>query len=234
MNCARALSVLEDRIAGDLPPGPAAELDAHLADCAGCRAALKELRLLKRELAGLSAPEPGPEVLERMLSAAIQSVPPPARRSPAWPGLCVGLPTAAVLLLGLGFILGQRFASHRIPAPQIVLLARPITVGPSVTDVALVFRASDAVRSATISLTLPGDVQIAGRPNVRQLTWRTDLKSGANLLQLPLQATGTYDGTLVVRLSEGSIIRKLEIPVAVRQTPNSGAIRPPQRVAQVV
>ncbi|HEV7135725.1 MAG TPA: zf-HC2 domain-containing protein [Steroidobacteraceae bacterium] len=234
MNCVRSVSYLDDRIAGDLPPGAAAELDEHLEGCAQCRAALEELRLLKRALADLPAPRPGPDVLERMLQAATRSAP-PARRSRAWPGWRVGLATAAVLLLAIGFILGRRFATYRAPAPQIVLLARPITVGPSVTDITLVFRASDAVRKANISLKLPDDVQIAGRPNVRRLNWRADLKSGANLLQLPLQATGAYDGgTLVVRLSQGSLVKTLEIPVAVRQAPNTGAVRTPQRSTQAI
>ena len=53
------------------------------------------------------------------------------------------------------------------------------------------FRTTDALHDASISVWLPDDVQIAGRPHVRHLSWHTDLKAGPNLLELPLQAAST-------------------------------------------
>lgn len=190
------------------------------------RTARDELRLLRRALAWVPPPPLSEERLEGMLRTAVQA---PVRRAGGWrlhaPGGRGGLATAAVLLLCIGFIFGRRFVAPRAPIPQIVLVARPVVVGPAVTDIALLFRASDPMPKANISLTLPEDVEIAGRPNVRALTWRADLESGANLLQLPLEATGARGGNLVIRLSEGPLVRTLEVPVTTRGARDSSAIR---------
>src|SRR5881394_4014668 len=45
---------------GDLPPGEAAALRAHAAGCAGCTAAIAELRALVANARALAAPEPPP------------------------------------------------------------------------------------------------------------------------------------------------------------------------------
>jgi hypothetical protein len=130
----------------------------------------------------------------------------------------VGLATAAVLLLAVGMGLGLKIAADKPfdAGPQVVLAAQPIQIGPTAERVGLMFRTTDALHDASISVWLPEGVQIAGRPDVRHLSWHTDLKPGPNLLELPLEATGSHGGTLVVRLSQGSLVRTLEIPIAVR------------------
>jgi hypothetical protein len=130
----------------------------------------------------------------------------------------VGLAAAAVLLLAVGFGLGLGIAAHNPldAGRQVMLAAQPIQLGPTGERVGLMFRTADALPDASISVWLPDDVQIAGRPHVRYLSWHTDLKPGPNLLELPLQATGSYGGTLIVRLSQGSLVKTLEVPIAVR------------------
>jgi hypothetical protein len=173
-------------------------------------------------------------MLERMLKTAVQAPAPqvPLWRRPMWFG--GGLAAAAVLLLAVGFTLGTHIAGHEPFGPQVMLAAQPVQLGPTVQRVGLMFRASDSLQDASISVWLPDDVQIAGRPKVRHLSWRTDLKPGANLLELPLLATGTHSGMLVVRLSQGSLVRTLEVPIAVRRPKDPGAASVPVRHAQVL
>jgi hypothetical protein len=120
------------------------------------------------------------------------------------------------LLLMLGFGLGLRTVHRELPGPQIMLAAQPVELSPEGQTVGLMFRASERLQSASISVWLPDDVQIAGRPNVRQLSWQTDLKRGPNLLELPLLATGPRSGILLVHLSQGSLVRTLEVPITIR------------------
>jgi hypothetical protein len=219
MKCINTIQQLDDYLDDTLPPAEVADMRRHLPECPACAAGLRELSALRYELARLPAPRAEPEVLERLLAQAVRGPKPSApvfyRRDVLQR---VGLAAAAVLLLALGFGLGLRIAADKPvgAGAQVVLAAQPIQLGPTAERVGLMFRTADALHGASISVWLPDGVQIAGRPHVHHLSWHTDLKPGPNLLELPLQATGSRGGTLVVRLSQGSVVKTLEIPIAVR------------------
>ncbi len=219
MKCTEASQQLDDYLDGTLSSVEVVRVRQHLEACRGCAADLRELSALRSELARLPAPAPVPENLERLLARAVSASSAPERvlyRQPMWPR--VGLATAAVLLLAVGFGLGVKIAGNKPLAggPQVMLAAQPIQLGPAAERVGLMFRTADALHDASISVWLPEDVQIVGRPHVRHLSWHTDLKPGPNLLELPLQATGSHSGMLVVRLSQGSLEKTLEIPIVIR------------------
>jgi hypothetical protein len=222
MKAEHVANLLDDYLDASLAPAEVHEVESHLDRCPQCRVELRELQSLRRLLARIPAPSPGPGVLERMLTTAVRDPAPPVRlwHRPVWYG--AGLAAAAVLLT-VGFVLGMQIVARKGSDPQVILVAQPVQLGPTVRRVGLMFRASSALKDTSISVWLPDDVQIAGRPNVRELSWHTDLKSGANLLELPLLATGTHSGTLVVRLSQGSLVRTLEVPIAVRRPKDPGA-----------
>jgi hypothetical protein len=219
MKCTNTIQQLDDYLDDTLSPAEAAGVRRHLEECPACAAELRELSALRRELARLPAPAAEPGVLERLLARAMRAPTPPAPlfyRQDVWHR--VGLATAAVLVLAVGVGLGLKIAADKPfdTGPQVVLAAQPIQIGPTGERVGLMFRTTDALHDASISVWLPEGVQIAGRPDVRDLSWHADLKAGPNLLELPLQATGSHGGTLVVRLSQGSFVKTLEIPIAVR------------------
>lgn len=219
MNCNHVINHLDDYLDGTLPPLQAGPVGAHLDSCPACSRELRELSALRSALARLPSPEGTPQVLERLLAAAMRS-PGPAGRASYRPVVWhrAGIATAAALLLAVGFGLGLKVTGHKSfeGGLQVVAAAQPIMVGPAAEPVALMFRTSDALHDASISVRLPDDVQIAGRPHVRQLSWHADLKAGANLLELPLQSVGPRGGTLVVQLSQGSLMKTLRIPITVR------------------
>jgi anti-sigma factor RsiW len=71
------LSALVD---GELTGIELDRVNAHLAACEPCRAEAAALRLLKRELRGLAATRPSPELTRRLLAMAGPGGPVPARR----------------------------------------------------------------------------------------------------------------------------------------------------------
>lgn len=225
MKCTNTIQQLDDYLGGTVSAGEAAGVRRHLEVCFACAAELRELSALRHGLARLPAPAAGSEVLERLLARAVRTATtaaPLSYRKDVWQR--VGLAAAAVLLLAVGFGLGLGITAHNPldAGRQVMLAAQPIQLGPTGERVGLLFRTADALPDASISVWLPDDVQIAGRPHVRYLSWHTDLKPGPNLLELPLQATGSYGGTLIVRLSQGSLVKTLEVPIAVR--PSKGPI----------
>jgi hypothetical protein len=119
MNCQRIRDHLLESIDGRLPDALAAEVTAHLADCAACRAASAAQAQTLRALDGLPAPQPTPRLRAGVLAAiaaekSAQRVsrwaPPrridrPARLRPVWQVLAAGA------LLSLGYLAG----AHRPP-----------------------------------------------------------------------------------------------------------------------
>ena len=216
MNSEHVSGLLHDYLDGSLSPAAAVAVMRHCESCPSCLNSLGELRALKRSLSQWPAPPARAGVLERMLNVAVRT---PVARAPWWRAPIwnwAGLSAASAVLLMLGFGLGLRTAHRDQPGPQIVLAAQPVELGPEEHTVALMFRASTIVQNARISVWLPDGVQIAGRPDARQLSWQTDLKPGPNLLELPLLATGSHGGTLLVHLSQGSLVRALEVPITIR------------------
>ena len=224
MKCEHTTAWLEDYLDRVLPAPERQELEQHLHTCVRCRDDLGQRRALRLHLADLPVPQPAPGALESMLRAAVRSAPAPRPRwqHAGWFG--PALATAAVLLLGLGVRLGMELSVVKAEGPEVVLTTQPVQLGTSVQRVALLFSATNAVRDADISMWLPDDVQIEGRPHLRHFSWHTDLKQGPNLLELPLLATGTRSGTLVVQLSGGSLVRRLEVPITVRVAKDPGAV----------
>ncbi len=224
MKCEHTTEWLEDYLDALLPAPERQELEQHLRTCVRCRHDLEQRRALRRHLADLAVPQPAPGALESMLRAAVRSAPAarPRWQRASWFGPAIA--AAAVLLVGLGVRLGMELSGVHSERPEVVLTAQPVELGTGVQRVALLFRATSAVRDADISMWLPDDVQIQGRPHLRHISWHTDLKEGANLLELPLLATGTRSGTLVVQLSGGSLVRRLEVPIRVRAPKDPGAV----------
>ncbi|HUN34778.1 MAG TPA: zf-HC2 domain-containing protein [Trebonia sp.] len=72
------LSALVD---GELSGTELDRVNAHLAACEQCRAEAAALRLLKRELRGLAATRPSPELTRRLLAMAGPGGPVPPRRT---------------------------------------------------------------------------------------------------------------------------------------------------------
>lgn len=68
--CDEALTLLHDRLDGDLSPEAAAALETHLAGCSACAARLSELAALDRELAR-DLPVPSPAGLAARLADGV-------------------------------------------------------------------------------------------------------------------------------------------------------------------
>jgi len=56
------------------------------------------------------------------------------------------------------------------------------------------------LQGATITVILAGNVDLDGFPGQRELSWSETLAAGVNRLSLPLIATGTNGGQVIVRL----------------------------------
>jgi hypothetical protein len=98
-SCGRFAERIHEGVDGALDAGAQAELDAHLASCAACRALAADLEAMRRAAAELPGFTPRPEVwasLSRRLAAEFA-----ARPRPFWTGARVALAMAATLLVAV-------------------------------------------------------------------------------------------------------------------------------------
>jgi hypothetical protein len=81
--------------------------------------------------------------------------------------------------------------------------------------VRLVFASAKALDSATLTVSLPDGIELAGFPGQREITWETSLKEGKNLLPLTLIALTPTGGELLARLEHKDRNRTFRLRVDV-------------------
>lgn len=87
-------------------------------------------------------------------------------------------------------------------------LAEPRTVN-------LVFSSAEALSAATLTVSLPDGVELAGFPGQREITWETNLNEGKNLLPLKLIALTPTGGEVLARLQHNDRDRTFRLRVQV-------------------
>ena len=81
--------------------------------------------------------------------------------------------------------------------------------------VRLVFSSAEALDSATLTVSLPDGIELAGFPGQREITWETSLQEGRNLLPLTLVALTPAGGELLARLEHKDRNRTFRLRVDV-------------------
>lgn len=220
MNCNKVRERLDDYLDGELDTLARSAVREHLGGCAGCRARLEALQDLVARLADLPAPSPAAGFEDRVLQQARRAheVRSRVRGNQGW----LAFALAASLLAGVGIGLQVDRGAPQVAAlqPVAVVLDQPRTLK-------LLFRSARDVDDVTFTLQLPEGVEVDGFPGLREISWQAGLKSGANLLPLPLVAHTARGGVLLARVREGDRSRTFRLDVRVqapRATVGAGGI----------
>lgn len=79
--------------------------------------------------------------------------------------------------------------------------------------VKLVFASAEALEAATLTVSLPAGLELAGFPGQREITWQTSLKEGKNLLPLSLIATSPVSGEVLATLEHNQRGRTFRLSI---------------------
>jgi hypothetical protein len=198
-----------------------ARMFAHAARCPDCLERLEFESLMHRQLRTLPIPAPRAGFADRVLAQAHRAVEgEPRQRRPSFQPHGWVWAMAASCVLALGLWLSAGLERHAEPEVAQVALGQPTQVQP----VRLLFRSAESLSGVTIALALPEGVEIAGYPGQRELSWRTDLQSGPNLLELPVLVSGD-GGMLTATLWLGQ--ERRQFSVKVQGAASSGALMRP-------
>jgi len=213
MDCRCFALQVDDWLDGRLNVAERQLMHSHVESCPGCRRGYGAAGALRAALRTLPAPALRPGFAERALARAA-AAPRTGRQA------VLGMALAASVVLGLG-VAAILFAVRPEPVQTLVLTER------QPESVRLVFNAGKPLPGATLSLSLPENVEIVGYGDRRELTWQADLGEGGNLLRLPLIAHGPAGGELVARLTLGASSRTFRLKIKVRNAAGAGELPAP-------
>lgn len=194
MNCTQFHNRLDDFIDGTLTGLPEEGAQEHFQQCPECRRLVANERRLRALLRDLPVEPPSPGFAARALRQARQRHNRPGRGA-----FAAGFGSAAAIALTIWAVAGRMEAPAPVDEPAGIRLAVA-----EQRQVNLVFEVPMDIAGAELAMELPANVELAGYPGRKMLTWRTDLARGRNVLSLPIVGRAGAEGELIARISYGS------------------------------
>ena len=156
------------------------------------------------------APDADPGFYDRAIVRAVHQG--SRRQRNRW--LFAGFGSAIAAGLAIWAITAMLMTTPQLPDAEPTIPGVTIAMEQERT-VRLVFSSAQAMDSATLTVSLPDGIELAGFPGQREITWETSLKEGKNLLPLTLIALTPAGGELLARLEHKDRNRTFRLRVDV-------------------
>ena len=200
MNCDDFTRQLDDYLDAD-PAADLAALQQHVEACAHCQQSLDEARAIRAALAELPVEAPSRGFEQRVLAEVRRQ-----HKDTHKHHFIAGFGTAMAASLALWFASNLFIPGTGTQPTESISVAMH-----SVSTVKLMFEVPDALADVTLSVKLPANVELQGYPGQQQLSWKTSLKKGQNVLALPVLAIESGSGEMVAQLTYGNKTKSLRI-----------------------
>ena len=128
--------------------------------------------------------------------------------------LMAGFGSAVAAGIVLWFVGGFLFTTPQVTQPDPSIPGVAMTLEEPRT-INLMFASKTALEGATLTVSLPAGVELAGFPGQREITWETSLDEGKNYLPLELIALTPAGGEVLARLEHDDRSRTFRLRVDV-------------------
>jgi len=128
--------------------------------------------------------------------------------------IMTGFGSAVAAGLVLWFVSGTFLATPELPQHDASIPGIAMTLEEPRT-VNLVFASAAALDSATLTVSLPDGIELAGFPGQREIAWQTSLAEGKNFLPLELIALTPAGGEVLARLEHDDRNRTFRLRIEV-------------------
>jgi hypothetical protein len=128
--------------------------------------------------------------------------------------IMTGFGSAIAAGIVLWVIGGFLLTAPDVPQPEASIPGIALTLEEPRT-INLVFSSNSALEGATLTVSLPEGVEMAGFPGQREVVWKTSLAEGKNLLPLELIALTPAGGEVLARLEHDNRNRTFRLRVEV-------------------
>ncbi len=242
-DCQAVRSQFDEWLDGDLDRVASQAMESHVHGCEACAGLLHRDKLLRTALRNMPTPPPRPGFAAEALKMARMADRTELKKAPtsssgpagAW---MMAFSGAALATSCIAIALWVTQPGGRLPgqgpavpgdavladrSAQLLAARQPLnqpaaqTVSLSVGRVESMRLRIDAPRDLSevhFSVDLPENVELAGQPGIRAITWKGQLLKGENVLELPLLvAKAGASGVLAARVNWGQFERRIETSI---------------------
>ena len=204
MRCEDIEDLLNEHADTELTPAQRKDVDAHLATCDDCRTAWHAAEALRRHRA-LPTPVPSAALIARI--AAIQPGGAKKRMSP-WVAAIGGALAAGIALVAFDYY--RTVVDVRVrPVPSLTMSLN------ETRDVSVSIDSPEAFMDVEVRVLLAGGIELEGLHGRRELKWKTNLEPGINRLTLPIVASDSSGGKILVAVGQGDKHRSFVVQIDV-------------------
>jgi hypothetical protein len=129
--------------------------------------------------------------------------------------MMTGFGGAVAAGLAVWFVSGMLMTAPQMPDASSASIPGVTIALEEPRTVNLVFSATEAMDSATLTVSLPAGIELAGFPGQSEISWETSLNKGRNLLPLKLIALTPVGGELFARLEHEDRNRVFRLQVNI-------------------
>jgi hypothetical protein len=193
MRCEDVESLLNEHADAELSPVERQAAEAHVASCDTCGSAWLAARTL-RQYRALPTPMPSSTLIAKL---AMTRQPPARRRTSLWSAAIGGALTAGLAAVALDYYR----SAPADGAPTVPSLTMSLHES---RDVNVTIDSPEAFMEVEVRVVVAGGIELEGLAGRRELKWKTDLEAGINRLTLPIVASDSTGGRLLVSVRYGT------------------------------
>lgn len=208
MHCDQFRQNLDPFLDGELDEALSHEIESHPVECDACASILSRKEALRRTLQAMPVPPPEDGFLDAVVEETLINTHRNETRFRATAG--IGAAIAAGVVAWLVLVLPAELPT----APQATLETVAITMNVEKTF-RLTFDSKRELQAAAISVELPNGVEIVGYEGRDSVRWRTTVKAGTNILELPIIVRSGDGGAVLARLEHEGKQKTFEFAVKV-------------------
>lgn len=208
MHCDQFRQKLDPFLDGELNEALSREFESHHAECEACAAAFTRKQALRHTLQAMPVPPPEDGFLDAVVEETLINTHRNETRFRATAG--IGAAIAAGVVAWLVLVLPAELPTQ----PEAALETVTITMNVEKTF-RLTFDSKHELQAAAISVDLPEGVEIVGYEGRDSVRWRTTVKAGTNILELPIIVRSGNGGAVFARLEHQGKEKTFEFAVKV-------------------
>jgi len=211
MNCKTVKDNLDDFIDGALSTADTSTVSEHITHCGDCQKIVNNARKLQdllQEYGDTDVPTATADFYDSALLNATRSGTRVQHRH-SW---LKGFGSAVAAGMALWIVSGLFFKTPEVPDATIPVVSMALEEPRTVN---FVFSSAIDLVDATLTVSLPTGIEIAGFEGQREISWETSLTAGRNVLPLRLIATSPQGGEILATLQHGDDDRLFRLQVTV-------------------
>ena len=207
MNCQQFQLNCSNILEGESDAGREYALLQHLKLCPACNQHLQHHMQLRRMLRQLPpAPQPNPDLAQRIRNQRRQHK---SMLTGWWSSN-----TASGVMLAASLVLFAASSSFLWLTDQQAVNTAIITATlDRQRQLNLVLHSAAELDHVSFSIVTPQDLPIQGSNSKHHLQWTGQLKKGKNLMSLPIAATGSGSGKLIMEIKYGNDIKQFIVQI---------------------